>query len=66
MRVLIYILLILFSITFVFICFMWFLSHASGHKIPYGVDRDAYCLMILNVLIISALIVILKKISKKE
>jgi hypothetical protein len=45
---------------------MWFLSHASGHKIPDRIDREAYYLMILNVLIISVLIIALKKISKRE
>lgn len=45
---------------------MWFLSHASGHKIPDKIDREAYYLMILNILIIFILRFILKKFFKKE
>lgn len=66
MKIMIYFLLVLFSITFVFICFMWFLSHASGHEIPDRIDREAYSFMILNILIIGILIIVLKRISKRE
>jgi flagellar basal body-associated protein FliL len=66
MKIILYILLVLFSISFVFICFMWFLSHASGHNIPDRTDIEAYCLMVLNVLIIIFLKIRLKKISEKS
>lgn len=45
---------------------MWFLGGASGHDIPDRIDRETYCLMIFNVLIIGVLIIVLKKIRKKN
>lgn len=65
-KIIIYILLVLFSITFLFICFMWFLSNASGHKIPDKINMETYGLLIFNISIISILIFVLKKISKKN
>lgn len=66
MKTITHILLILFVLTLLFICFMWFLSHASGHNIPDQTDLDTYSLMILNVLIISILLFALRKMSKKS
>lgn len=45
---------------------MWFFGGASGHDIPDRIDRETYCLMIFNVLIIGVLIIVLKKNKKKE
>lgn len=66
MRRIVCFLLVLFSVTFLFICFMWFFGGASGHDIPDRIDRETYCLMIFNVLIIGVLIIVLKKNKKKE
>ncbi|SDI88388.1 hypothetical protein SAMN05192550_1059 [Flavobacterium glycines] len=66
MRRIVCFLLVLFSVIFLFICFMWFLSGASGHNIPDRIDRETYCLMIFNILIIGVLMIVLKKIRKKE
>jgi membrane carboxypeptidase/penicillin-binding protein len=66
MKTIIYILLILFILTFVFLCVMWSLSHASGHNIPDKTDIEAYRLMILNVLVIGILLFTVRKIAKKS
>lgn len=66
MKTLIYIILILFSISLIFICFLWFIYHGSSHNIPVKTDWWLLSLTITNILIISILILVLKKISKRE
>ena len=66
MKTIIYIILGLFCISFLFICFLWLIYHGSGHNIPIETDRWLLSLTIANILIISILIIVLKKIYKRE
>ena len=66
MKTILYILLVLFSISFIFICFLWFIYHGSGHNIPIETDRWLLSLTIVNVFVIIALLITLNKISKNQ
>jgi hypothetical protein len=66
MKTILYILLVLFSISFIFICFLWFIYHGSGHNIPIETDRWLLSLTIVNVFVIIALLITLYKISKNQ
>ena len=66
MKTTIYILLVLFCISFLFDCFLWLIYHGSGHNIPAKTDKWLLLLTISNIAIIGVLIFALKRISKKE
>jgi hypothetical protein len=52
--------------SFLFICFLWFIYHGSGHNIPIETNRWLFGLTIVNIIIIGILIIALKRISKRE
>ncbi len=66
MKIVIYILLALFCIFLILICLLWAMYHASGHIIPYETDLGFVCLTLLNFVVISILIIVLKKTSKNK
>ena len=66
MKTILYILLISFILSFVFICFLWFIYYGSGHKIPIETNRWLLSLTIVDVFVIIALLITLNKISKNQ
>jgi cbb3-type cytochrome oxidase subunit 3 len=49
MKAALYILLVLFSLSLLFLCFTMFLYHASGHNIPVKTDLGFAALILVNI-----------------
>lgn len=66
MKTVIYFLLVVFCILLALLNFLWFMYHASGHKIPIETDRSFIISILINIFIIIILKIILKRISQRE
>lgn len=49
MKVALYVLLVLFSLSLLFLCFTWFLYHGSGHNIPVKTDLSIAVSILINI-----------------
>ncbi len=64
MKVALYILLGLFALLLLFLCFTWFLYHGSGHNIPIKMDLGFAALVLVNIGLIWFLWSRIKKIKQ--
>jgi len=49
MKAALYILLVLLSLSLLFLCFTWFLYHGTGHNIPVKTDLSFAVSILVNI-----------------